>query len=229
MHCNQIIQKHSMSFCCAPTASTAKFFSYFANGYCRRFKKKGFEASQKQLLEAIEVAGFDDRTLMEIGCGVGHLHLTLLERGARSALGIELSPKMLALAKQWSNERAITDRVEYIEGDFMTLVDQLNPADIVILDKVICCYPDVEGLVGQSVGKTLQAYVFTIPRSRWLVRFGMSFLKFCLWLIRSEFRPYIHDLETINTIIESAGFKKFYHRTSFAWDTCAYAKVVPKS
>jgi len=217
-----------MSLCCAPTASTAKFFSLFANGYCRRFKRKGFEPSQKHLLEAIEVAGFDDQTLMEIGCGVGHLHLTLLERGARSAVGIELAPKMLTMAKDWAKERALADRVEYLEGDFMILANQLDSAEIVILDKVICCYPDVKGLVSKSIDESLRTYVFTIPRNRWIVRFGMSFLKFFLWLVRSEFRPYIHSLETINTIVESAGFKKFYQRSTFVWNTFAYAKVARK-
>ena len=213
-----------MSNCCSPAASTAKLFSWFAKSYYRRFKKKGFESSQIQLLEALRVAGFDDRTLIEIGCGVGHLHLTLLERGARYAIGIELAPQMLAVAKDWSKERGLADRVEYIEGDFLQLADQLSPVDISILDKVICCYPDVEGLVGKSICKTLQTYVFTIPRDRWIVHWGMALLKIFLWLIRSDFRPYIHDLNLIKTIIQDVGFELYYERTTIFWVTQGYAK-----
>lgn len=218
-----------MSYCCSPAASTAKFFSCFAKSYRRRFKKKGFEASQNQLLEALEVAGFKDRTLLEIGCGVGHLHLTLLERGARHAIGIDLAPQMLAVAKDWSKERGLADRVEYIEGDFMELADRSSPVDIAILDKVICCYPDVEGLVGKSVSKTSQTYVFTIPLDKWIVRLGMTLLRYFLWLIRSDFRPYIHDLDVIKTVIEAAGFQKYYERTTFVWMTQGYSKTANNS
>ncbi len=35
-------------------------------------------------------------------------------------------------------------------GDFVEVAGSIQPADIVTLDRVICCYPDVERLVGLS-------------------------------------------------------------------------------
>ena len=131
-----------MSSCCPHARSAGRFFSFFAHRYRKRFKKKGFEPSQQQLIAGLEQVGYRDATVLEIGCGVGHLHQSLLEQGADSAVGIDLASSMLAEARDWAGERGLTERTDYIEGDFMLVADQVDPADISLLDKVVCCYPD---------------------------------------------------------------------------------------
>ena len=133
-----------MSCCCPHSNSANRFFSFFAGRYRRRFEKKGFEPSQKQLLEGLQQVGYRDCKILEIGSGVGHLHQTLLEQGATSAVGIDLASKMICEAQQWADERRLTDRTAYIEGDFMEIADTVKEADVTVLDKVVCCYPDAE-------------------------------------------------------------------------------------
>ena len=213
-----------MNCCCPHANSASRFFSFFAGRYRKRFEKKGFEPSQKHLMEGLQEAGFDDATILEIGSGVGHLHQTLLERGASSATGIDLAPRMIEEARHWAEERGLADRTRYMEGDFMEIRESMPDADITILDKVVCCYPDADGLVHASVAKTRRVYALTYPRDRWYTRLGMGFIALIMKIVRSDFRPYVHSPVEIERWITEAGFQKHYQNQNLVWLTQVYVK-----
>ena len=213
-----------MSCCCPHSNSANRFFSFFAGRYRKRFEKKGFEPSQEQLLEGLQQAGYQDARILEIGSGVGHLHQTLLEQGANSAVGIDLASKMICEAQQWANDRGLTDRTSYIEGDFMEIADSVENADVTVLDKVVCCYPDADGLVHESLARTNRVYALTYPRNRWYVRAVMGVTAWVMKIMRSDFRSYVHDPELIETWIRDAGFDKAYQNNNLVWLTQVYVK-----
>jgi magnesium-protoporphyrin O-methyltransferase len=210
--------------CCPHSCDAGKFFSRFARRTSKRFSKKGFEPSQKQLLEGIRKSGIDGVSLLEIGCGVGALHQTLLETGAARAVGIDLAENMVDEARRLAEERGLSARTEYRLGDFLDLHDTVELADTTILDKVICCYPDAETMVKQSLAKTVRVYAFTIPRDRWFVRLGIASIATAMWLIRSHFRPYLHDARRIETWITDQGFEKRYENQTAVWLTQVYLR-----
>src|SRR3954454_25044569 len=139
-----------MSTCFVHNRDTGRFFGWFAKRYRKRFARKGLEPSQRHLMKGLTSSGFNGATLLEIGCGIGYLHQRLLEAGAASAVGVDLSAKMLQEAREQAQQHGLAERTDYREGDFVELADMLAPADIVILDKVICCYPDADALVQRS-------------------------------------------------------------------------------
>jgi len=196
----------------------------FARHYRRRFEKRGFEPSQKQLLQGLDRIGYQDASLLEIGCGVGHLHQSLLERGARTAVGIDLSPAMLKEARDWADERGLKDRSQYIEGDLMELADILEHADVTLLDKVVCCYPDADGLVHASLAKTRRVYALIYPRNLWYVRTGVALMNIFMWLIRSDFRTYAHDPAAIENWIQAQGFERRFQDKTFIWLSEIYVR-----
>ncbi|MGB5281709.1 MAG: methyltransferase domain-containing protein [Arenicellales bacterium] len=213
-----------MSCCCPHSNSANRFFSFFASRYRRRFEKKGFEPSQKQLLEGLQQAGYRDAKVLEIGSGVGHLHQTLLEQGAASAVGIDLASRMVDEAQHWAEERKLAGRTAYLEGDFMEIHESLSGADVTVLDKVVCCYPDADGLVHASLKKTNRVYALTYPRNRWYIRTMMGISAFMLKLVRSDFRPFVHDPEVIEKWITETGFSKAYQNNNMVWLTQVYVK-----
>ena len=211
--------------CCCPHANSAnRFFSFFAGRYRKRFEKKGFAPSQQQLLEGLEQAGYKDAKILEIGSGVGHLHQTLLERGAASAVGVDLASRMIAEARQWAEERKLTDKTDYVEGDFMEISESIPDAEVTVLDKVVCCYPDADGLIHSSLSKTSRVYAMTYPRDRWYVRTMMGFVVFAMKIMRSDFRPYVHSPVHIENWITAAGFDKLYQNHNLVWLTQVYVK-----
>ena len=213
-----------MNTSCCHAQSAGRFFSFFARNARKRFERKGFEPSQKHLLAGLENVGYRDASVLEIGCGVGHLHQTLLEQGARTSVGIDLAPKMLSEARIWADERGLSDRTDYIEGDFMALDARIDSADICVLDKVVCCYPDAQGLVQKSLAKTSRVYALTYPRNRWFVRWGTGAIACLLWLIRSDFRPYVHDPVQIERWISGDGLEKRFEEQTAAWLTQIFAR-----
>lgn len=213
-----------MNCCCPHSNSANRFFSFFAGRYRKRFEKKGFEPSQKQLLEGLEQAGYQDAKILEIGSGVGHLHQTLLERGAESAVGVDLASKMIEEARHWAQERGLAEKTDYVEGDFMEIRDSLPDVEVTVLDKVVCCYPDADGLVHSSLAKTSRVYALTYPRDRWYVRAMMGLVALGMKIIRSDFRPYVHAPESIEKWITQAGFDKNYQNQNMVWLTQVYVK-----
>ena len=213
-----------MSCCCPHSKSGGRLFSFFARSYRRRFAKKGFEPSQQQLIQGLEQAGFENATLLEVGSGVGYMHQVLLEKGAKSAVGIDLAPDMLKEAQQWADEKGLTDRVQYIQGDFIELLDQVEAAEVTILDKVVCCYPHAELLVNSSTKKTNRVYALTYPRNRWFIKVAIEIMAFFLKLSGSDFRAFVHNPDDIERWILEAGFKKTYQEETFIWLSQIYAK-----
>lgn len=211
-----------MSCCCPHSRSGGRIFSFFARSYRKRFTKKGFEPSQQHLMSGLEKAGYKNASLLEVGSGVGYMHLVLLQQGAKNAVGIDLAPDMLKEAQSWADEKDLTDRVQYIQGDFIELLDQVDAADVTILDKVVCCYPHAELLINSSTAKTNRVYALTYPRNRWFIRIAIEVMAMFLKLIGSDFRAYVHNPDDIERWIINAGYKKSYQNKTFIWLTQIY-------
>jgi magnesium-protoporphyrin O-methyltransferase len=213
-----------MSTCCVHNRDAGRFFGWFAQRYRKRFARKGLEPSQKHLMKGLTRAGFRDATLLEIGCGVGYLHQRLLQAGAAHAVGVDLSAGMLEEARAEAQALGLAERTEYRQGDFVALAATLAPADIVILDKVICCYPDADALVHTSALTAKRVYAFTIPRDRWTVQAALWAGRLLLSLIRCRFRAYVHDPATIDRWLKDAGFTQAFESSTFTWLTRVYAR-----
>jgi magnesium-protoporphyrin O-methyltransferase len=213
--------------CCLPThnADAARFFSRTARRYRRRIERKGLEPSSRQLAEAVKANGIDGVRILEIGCGVGGLHQWLLMNGAATAVGVDLSEEMLREARSLATARGLGDRTEYHLGDYIGMANRLGQADAVVLDKVICCTPDAGALVNASVANTRRTYAFTVPRERWFVRIGVAILSVLMRLMRSSFRPYLHDLDAIEKQLRAAGFERYDERATFLWLMRAYRRA----
>lgn len=213
-----------MSCCSREISSTGRFFSRFARRYRRRYRRKGLEPTQRQLLAGLHAAGFSGASVLEIGAGVGYLHQTLLREGAAHAVGVDLSADMLREAEAFAAEQNLSTRVAYRQGDFVVLADELAAADVVVLDKVVCCYPDARSLIANSLAKTQRVYALTYPRDRAFNHIGVALMRAVMWIVRSPFRNYVHDPATIQNWITDAGFSKRYEQRSFVWLTQVFVR-----
>ena len=214
-----------MNCCAAINADTGRFFSRFAGLHRLRFRLFGFERTQRQLIRGIRAAGIDGATLLEVGCGPGYLHRALLGLGASQATGVDLSAGMLATALAGAKAEGLADRTVYVQGDFAQIADEIPEADVVVLDKVICCYPDWGSLVDRSLLKTRHLYAFTIPRDRALTRAGLKAMRWGLQGIGCCYQPFIHDVAQIDARILAGGFRRTYQARTAGWLTRVYARV----
>ena len=214
--------------CCSPiNVDTGRVFSRFAGLHRVRFRLLGFERTQRQLLQGIKAAGLEHAELLEVGCGPGYLHQALLRAGAARAIGVDLSAGMLDLARAAAEAGGLAQRTDYRLGDFVALADRLPDADITILDKVVCCYPDWQALLDRSLAKTRRFYALTYPRDRGLTRLGVSLMGWGLGSMGCCYQPYLHDPKKIQARIVDHGFRMFYSALTFAWHTQVFERTAP--
>lgn len=212
--------------CCAPiNADTGRLFSRVAGLNRLRLRWLGPEATQRQLIDGIQAEGLAGAELLEIGCGTGYLHQALLRLGAGRAIGVDLSEKMLAIARAEARTAGLGVRTEYRQGDFTGMAEDLPETDIVILDKVVCCYPDWQTLVEHSLRKTRRLYALTYPRDRALTRAGVRIMRWGLWIARCCYQPYIHDPFLIQEAIQAKGFRRVYRAKTISWLTEVYCRA----
>ena len=209
---------------CCTVEGTGRFFSGKARRTAKHFRKKGLEKAQRMLTESIIRQGIDEKSIIEIGCGVGSVHLTLLSEGAGSSVGIDLSEGMLDEARSLANEMGHAEKATYRLGDFVGMDGELGQADITILDSVICCYEDAEKLVAESLAKTRHTYAIVYPRPNWLGTTLFRILIAVFTLLPSDFRPYLHDLSRIRRWIRDGGFVEVYSNHTAMWIVLVYAK-----
>jgi SAM-dependent methyltransferase len=129
-----------------------------------------------------------------------------LREGAECAVGVDLSERMIAIARQESRAEGFAVRTSYHQGDFTHVADRLADADVTVLDKVICCYPDRGRLVDPSIAKTRQRYAFSIPHDRALTRIGLGAMR---WALKGDgccYRPFLYDPAMIGGRLAANGF-----------------------
>ncbi len=212
---------------CAHCRDADRFFTNrTAKRELRRYRKKGPTGATGKLVEALKSEGVENATLLDIGGGVGVIQHELLEAGAREAVGVDAASVYLETARAEAERRGNGDSVHGLMGDFLDLSGDVEPADVVTLDKVICCYPDMQELVARSVGKARRLYGIVVPRETRLVR--AAFAGFNLWLRlrRSTFRAFVHPVADMERLIGQAGFEKqFSGQAEFMWNVLVYTRT----
>ncbi len=100
----------------------------------------------------------------------------------------------------------------------------LPDADVVTLDRVVCCYPDAEALLRQAAGRARQLLAFTYPRDRWHVRTLIVLENFWRRLTGKEFRAFVHAPERMGSVLETAGLVRATRRETFVWTFDLYRR-----
>jgi 2-polyprenyl-3-methyl-5-hydroxy-6-metoxy-1,4-benzoquinol methylase len=210
---------------CCTTHGTNTFFSKNAKRYVKQFRRRGVDKPSRLILDALVSLGVESQSLLEIGCGVGGLHLTLLKRGASKAQGVEVSEGMLAAARELAAEMGVREKVEYLQGDFVDLNGRVKSADVVILDKVVCCYQLPDGLIARATEKSASLLAVSYPRNGLLARLGFTSMEFLGEVLGWSFHPYYHDPEMLDAAIGAAGFAEVYAGCTLIWQVKLFKRV----
>jgi hypothetical protein len=212
--------------CCSPGDSPfdRQFDARHAAGKLRAYRQKGPVGLTRALIEALAAGGIDGHTVLEIGGGVGAVHHELLRSGAAAAVDVDASRAYISAAREEAERQGHAERVRYLAGDFVALADAVEPADLVALDRVICCYADMAALVGRSATLARRRYGLVYPRDSWLGRVGVAFLNLQLRLSRSSFRTYVHRAAEVDAILVAQGLVKQLHRTTLIWQLAVYER-----
>ena len=204
--------------CCQVDGLRRVFRGRPVNQEVKAFVRRGLSARQMAFLEALDkVDGtVEGARVLDVGGGIGALALSLLARGIKAAQLVEVSPAYLSAARTLAAEWGVSDQLELLEGDFVTL-SGVTPADIVTLDRVVCCYPDADALLGKAARSSRRWLLFTYPAPSWTVRFFRRVLNAVMRVLGWSYRFYLHDETRLLAAAQSVGHQLVTRRKLGVW------------
>jgi SAM-dependent methyltransferase len=189
-----------------------------------RYRAKGPDRTTRMLLDRLRPAVATGATILDIGGGIGVIDQELLRAGAGHATIVEASASYLAAARQEANRQNVLDRIEFIEGDFVRRAADIDAADVVTLDRVVCCYRDAAALVGLSAGRARRLYGLVLPRDGWWIRLSIRLVNVGFRIRRKAYRAYAHPNTMIDRLVEERGLQLVSGRSTWFWRVVVYER-----
>jgi SAM-dependent methyltransferase len=187
--------------------------------------RNGPPKATADLIEAIRAEGVEGGSVIDIGAGVGILHVELLEAGRAEAIDEDLSSAFLAAARAEAERRGLADRIEYRYGDAVEIVPHLRQVEVVTLDRVVCCYPNVTALLIAASGRATRLVGLVHPNDAWYLRAAAAVNNRISTIFRRHHRFWAHRRREIDRIMEEAGFVAIHRGGSRVWRTALYRRA----
>jgi len=211
-----------MEECCPSvprdTSEIARYFDERVDKYEKRHER-GLGAESRIIVEALSSQGVAGKSLLEIGPGFGDLTFELLRLGVSKAQGIDLSPELVKSAREHAAKNGYFAKTTFEVGDGARA--KLPRADIVVLDRVICCYPVLEPLLTNSLAACNSLYGFSVPHDKgawgFLLRLAFSFERVILRLRGCKAYSYVHSTDLMHTILIQHGFGLLFEKGVGSW------------
>ena len=191
-----------------------------------RYRRHGPDDTTAMLVELIRDRGVEGSNVLDIGGGIGVIDHELLQAGARRAVLVDASPPAVEAARVEARRRGTLDQLEFVDGDFVSRASAIDVADVVTLDRVICCYPDMESLVRLSATRARSLYGLVLPRDRRLLRWSLPLLNAWFRLRGFRYRTFLHANVRVDELVATAGLRPVREATTFVWRVVLYERGV---
>lgn len=210
--------------CCQCQGLESLFDQKTATKDLESYRQKGPAKTTQMLIEALKAETTANLTLLDVGGGVGAIQHALFKAGIGQATHVDASSAYLRASQEEAKRQGHSDRITYRFGNLVELAPELGPVDIVTLDRVVCCYHDVEALLEASARLAGQQIGLVYPRETWWVEIGRLLINSTVWVQRNPFRFFVHPTSTIETVLRQYGFERQFYQKTFLWQVAVYAK-----
>ncbi len=213
-----------MACCDRYCAAEAHFDRAMADSDLKRYRRQGPDVTTRLMLEELRRWPLKAQELLDVGSGIGILGAELATDGLSGATMVEASPAYLEVARVEAGGRYPDSQAQFIAGDFAAIAKTVPDADIVTLDRVVCCYPNGKSLLCEAAAKTRELLAFSYPRDRWYVRMVMALENLVRRLRGNTFRTFVHSPEEMAAALAEAGLSRVAHRTTIVWALDVYRR-----
>jgi len=214
-----------MSGCCNARGCDRLFDEKFARKMAKRYRKRGLDKTARKMVAFLEERGVEGATVLEVGGGVGEIQIELLERGATHSTNLELSPAYDGEALRLLSEHGLTGRADRRLHDIAVDPETVGPADVVVLHRVVCCYPDYERLLGTVAEHARRAVVFSYPPRNVGSRAFVAGANLFLRIMRREYRTFAHPPRAMLDVLERRGLHRTFERHSLTWQVAGLERA----
>ena len=213
-----------MTCCPGPCAAAGHFDPKMAERDLRRYQRHGPDASTRILLAELRRRPLERFHLLDVGAGIGVIAAELAGAGLASVTLADASPSNLEVARRHVAPRYASRPARFILGDFTVTADSLPDADIVTLDRVVCCYLDAEALLRRAASRARQIVAFTYPRDKWYVRIAIVLENLWFRVSGNPFRAFLHSPLRMASALEAVGFVRASHLATLQWALDLYRR-----
>ena len=207
-----------MGDCCDPDSYRATFSDRFARRMARRYRRHGLNSTQERLLGFLTERGIEGASVLEIGGGVGEIQIELLRRGASSVTNLEISTSYEEEARKLLESSGMTGRVERRFLDIATNPDHVSEADVVVMHRVVCCYPDYQRLLAAAGGHARRLLVYSHPPANPVTRLLIGCDNLLRRLRRNDFRAFVHPPDAMVEVAQHQGLALRYRHRGLSWN-----------
>jgi len=214
-----------MGGCCDPAGYDDLFGARYSRHLARRYRRRGLDRTATRMVAfLVEQGGVQGASVLEVGGGVGALHLELLRHGAARATNLELVDSYEADAATLAEEAGVADRVTRRQGvDLATHPDAVETHDIVVMHRVVCCYPDFRALLGAAAAHAGRLLVYSHPPLNPLSRALFAAENLAFRVRRTTFRTYLHDPDAMLTAAQQGPLRPAYRHRGTTWHVVGLA------
>lgn len=210
--------------CCQCQGFESMFDRKKAAKELKKYRKEGPIKTTRTLIDALKAEGVSEMTLLDIGGGVGAIQHELLNSGVSKCINAEAAQAYIETAKEESKRQNHADSITHFHGNFVDEATDIPQCDIVTLDRVICCYHDLEVLVELSSEHARRLYGLVYPRDTWWVKFGTALGNLYRRVQRNPFRTFVHPTEVVESILRGKGFEQQFYLDVGIWQVVVYGR-----
>lgn len=213
-----------MTGCCGNDDYQSVFSDRFARRQSRRYRRRGLTPAAQRIVDFATSQGISGATVLEIGGGVGHVHVELLRRGAAHVTNLEISENYEAEAARLLEQAGMTSRVTRRFVDVAQAPDDVEPADVVVLHRVVCCYPDYARLLAVAAAHARATLVYSHPAANVVNRVQFGAENMYRRLTGNAFRAFIHPPQGMVRAAQADGMAVAYRHHAWDWDVVGLAR-----
>jgi magnesium-protoporphyrin O-methyltransferase len=212
-----------MPRCCCAGEALDIFSEKRARRELRRYLRNGLGGDDAKLIAAwAEEAGLEGETVLEVGGGIGQIQADLVRRGAAEGSVVEVVEDYERPAAELARAVGIADRTAFVLADLLEDGATVEPADVVVLRRVVCCTPDGPALLGAAAAKARRTLLASYPRDRLLTRAFSWLENLGFRLVGKRFRSYVHPPAELEEAAAGRGLTRSRVSRGLVWETAQY-------
>jgi 2-polyprenyl-3-methyl-5-hydroxy-6-metoxy-1,4-benzoquinol methylase len=215
--------------CCNPRGCDGFFTPRLARRAARRYRERGLDKTARRMVGFLERQGLMGTTILEIGGGVGEIQIELLKRGATRGVNLELSPAYADEAALLLRDEGLEERSVLRVHDIAADPESVEEADVVVLHRVVCCYPDYERLLAAAAQHARRFLVFSYPPRNTISRLFLGAQNLVFSLRGKEFRTFAHPPSAMLAVLGESGFRRTFAHHALIWQVAGLERERPGS
>ena len=189
-----------------------------------RYRRKGLDALERRLLETVSSGGLEGARVLEIGGGIGAIQAELLEAGAERGEIVELVSAYEPYAHDLAREKGLEERTSFRVEDVLENPGAVDSADVVVLNRVVCCSPDGVQLASVAARLCTRTLALSFPRDRFWMKAALGLLNGAMLIMGRSFRVFVHPRAALVAAAEAEGLQLTETGDSLAWEFVVFRR-----